>query len=202
MAIHRMVSKEVFEANPGNPDFYVIENYSGANGPIYMGVTHKGLVLELREWNMRDDSDFYARVWSPEKGCVERVDYATTRGWTYPNHADVDATPEVIEAVKAWEHKCAEEKAKRIAALAAKIPTVGKKVRVIKGRKLPKGAEGEVFWHGKDSYKNRYADKYANPWALALFTWEERYSADSHRVGIRLLDGSKHFVSAANVEVV
>lgn len=69
--------------------------------PLYLETTHKGLVLALGENNYYDDSDFYAEVWNPEKKGVDKVYYASTRGWTYPNGASVDATPEVCEAYEA-----------------------------------------------------------------------------------------------------
>lgn len=51
-----------------------------------------------------------------------------------------------------------------------------KLVRVIKGRKLPIGTEGEIFWMGTTKY--------------------------GPAIGLRLLDGSKVFTSPSNVKVV
>jgi hypothetical protein len=62
-------------------------------GPLYMHTTHRGLVLDTGEHNYYDDSDFYAVVWNAEKGMPEHVEFASTRGWTYPNNACADATP-------------------------------------------------------------------------------------------------------------
>src|SRR4051812_33367012 len=72
------------------------EYWSKTSGhDIYRVESHKGLVLSTGEYNGYDDTDFYAVVWKEEKGNTERVTYASTRGWTYPNGATVDATDEV-----------------------------------------------------------------------------------------------------------
>lgn len=54
----------------------------------------------------------------------------------------------------------------------------GNTVRVVKGRKVPVGTKGEVFWLGEDKYGNGY------------------------RVGFQTPAGEKHFTSLANVEAV
>jgi hypothetical protein len=71
--------------------------------PLYMETTHRGVVLSLGEYNGRDDSDFYATFWNEEKGAPEKYTYASTRGWTYPNHASVDATDDVKAKYRAWQ---------------------------------------------------------------------------------------------------
>ena len=75
----------------------------------YLRESHKGLVLNTYERNGRDDSDFFAVVWNPEKGHCEHIEYASTRGWSYPNNAIVDATPETLAAYAAFQ---AEKRAK------------------------------------------------------------------------------------------
>jgi CubicO group peptidase (beta-lactamase class C family) len=158
--------------------------YCHVFGPLYMETTHVGRVLALRERNGYDDSDFYAIVWDDEKGRPVEVEYASTRGWTYPNGAKVDATPEIVEKWEAWtrEQKAACERA-RLAAEAA-LPRVGRTVRVVKGRKVEVGTVGEVFWAGRDQFKR-------GPWGRR----------EIERVGIRLLDGSRVFLDAGNVVV-
>lgn len=111
--------------------------------------THEGLVLTLGERNYHDDSDFYAVVWDPKAGRPKTVDYATTR---FPSDltATVDATPEVRAAYDAYiEAKAAEAKARTEANLASR-PDKGKLVKVIGGRKVPRGTVGHVFWTGYD----------------------------------------------------
>jgi hypothetical protein len=62
-----------------------------------------------------------------------------------------------------------------------------KRVRVVKGRKVPKGTEGEVFWLG--SYCNSpYGD------SMGLYT--------TFRCGIRDDDGNVHWTSVDNIEAV
>jgi hypothetical protein len=73
---------------------------------IWMWDTHTGLCLEDHEINGHDDSDWYMVVWNPEKQEPERIEFATTRGWTYPAYGSKpDATPEVLAAYKAWLRK-------------------------------------------------------------------------------------------------
>ena len=84
----------------------------GFNTIFYMKTEWQGCVLNTGEYNGYHDSDFYAVVWDAEKQDARRVVYASTRGWSYPNSAVVDATPEVIAEWKAWgERVLAERKA-------------------------------------------------------------------------------------------
>jgi len=155
---------------------------------IYLRETHTGLVLELRERNGYDDSDFYAVVWNPEKGETERVEYASTRGWTYPNGATVDATPEVLAAYEAWIEKRNAEARRLAAEEAARRPEVGRTVRVVKGRKVKVGEVGEVFWYGRDKFERRY--------------YTPSFVPPKMRVGVKLASGEKVFTAADNVEVI
>jgi hypothetical protein len=157
-----------------------------AKTDIWMVETHKGLVLELREMNGYDDSDFYARVWNDETGTVDRVTYASTRGWTYPNGAAVDATDEVKAKYAAL---CAKELAEARAAAAAReaaAPAKGKKaktVRNVRGKNaIEAGVTGTIFWVG--------ADRFSNP------------NYPKMRVGFETDDGRKVFIAANAVEVV
>lgn|SRR5262245_6684446 len=153
-----------------------------AKTEIWMVETHKGLVLELREVNGYDDSDFYAVVWNEEKGEPERITYASTRGWTYPNGAGVDATPEV--AAKYAAYLKAEDDARRALAEAreAKRPTVGKRVktvRKVRGKAaIEAGVTGEVFWFGPDRFRK------------------------GMRIGFLADDGRKVFIADNAVEVI
>lgn len=165
-----------------------------------------GRVLSTYEHNMRDDSDFYAVVWNPEKQEPERVMYATTRGWSYPCNATVDATPEVLAQFAAYQERAKAAEQRRIDAWKAREPTKGKRVRVIAGRKLPKGTEGTVFWFGnqrefgsmpRGGYKAHSRDM--RDYARSLHIGDPR---TGKRVGIILADGSKAFLNATNVEVL
>jgi hypothetical protein len=165
-----------------------------------METTWVGCVTGLREMNGYDDSDFYASVWDDAAGCLREVMYATTRGWSYPNGAAVDATPEVLAKVAAWREAEAAAYRAAEAAAEAKFPSVGKTVKVVRGRKVAHGLVGEVFWVGKDKFKVARVRKYGNPMAEALGF--HKWDAARYRVGLRLADGSKVFTAASNVEVV
>jgi hypothetical protein len=126
-------------------------------GDLWLYETHVGLCIEDRERNGRDDSDFYMIVWNPEKGAPEQYEYASTRGWSYPSYgSNVDATPEVLEAytayLKARDARLREEQA----AWLATQPTIDRRVRVVRGRKLPKGTEGEVRWESVRPSRNPF----------------------------------------------
>lgn len=152
--------------------------------PLYMETTHVGRVLELREVNGYDDSDFYAVVWDDKANEPKKVTYATTRGWSYPNGAKVDADEATREKYAAW--RCAEA---RQAALMNRrrrngTPSRDKIVQVVrdfrsKGTHVPRGTRAVVFWFGPD-----------------------RYRLNEYRVGIRLADGTKLFTLRQNVKVV
>jgi hypothetical protein len=175
----------------------VRDDYWSKNGhEIWTRETHKGLVLETREINGYDDSDFYAVVWNWEKGDTENVTYASTRGWTYPNGAAVDATEEVVAAYKALLAKREAERKAAALAREAATPRRGKRVRVItklrgKATKhVEVGAEGTVFWTGEDAYKKRPVFGWADP-------------REAIRVGVKLDNGGEHvFLAGMMVEVI
>ena len=137
-------------------------------------ITWAGLVVALTEHNFYDDSDFAAVVW--DDGTWREVTYATTRGWTYRNSATVDAPAELIAAYAGFRAaQRAAYTASLAAAEAARVDT-GKTVEVVKGRKVPVGTTGEVFWTGE------------NKWGV--------------RVGIKDADGEVHWTAASNCQVV
>lgn len=80
--------------------------------------------------------------------------------------------------------------------LAAQFPSVGKRVRVVAGRKHL-GVDGIVTWHGRD----RYADtRHLSDAQLHLRDMEGRRG---FRIGIRPLNGGPvFFISADSVEVI
>jgi hypothetical protein len=166
-----------------------MEKFGGYNlrpceGKYYLYNTHQGLCLQEFERNGYHDSDFYMVVWNPATKTPETIEFATTRGWTYPCFgSSVDATPEVIAEYEAY---LAEQRKK--AELAsdkeqARQPKFGRTVKVVKGRKVPVGTTGEICWIGKNQFGGAY-------------------SKVTTRVGIRLLDGTKVFTDFANCEIV
>lgn len=151
----------------------------------YSTVTYEGAVLSTGERNGYDDSDFYADVWDEASGSIKRIDYATTRGWTYLNGAAVDATPEVIEKANAYARARALDALKAAAAEDARTVAKGKRVKVVKGRKVPKGTEGTVFWMGKGRAYSYSQAKWGVP----------------DRVGFKGDDGVTYWTAASNLEV-
>lgn len=93
---------------------------------------------------------------------------------TVPDGTQPNATPEQIEEAATIVRLEAE--AKRMAELEreAKTPRKGRLVRVVRGRKVPKGTEGRVFWYDM------------NQWGWSC--------------GIELQNGERVFTSASNVE--
>lgn len=147
------------------------------NFKLYTYETHNGLCLYDYERNYYDDSDFMMVVWNLEKNEPEHKMFATTRGWSYPSYSSrPDATPEIQEKFAAW------KEVKRIEELAAKAakeaatPRKGKTIRVARGRKVPIGTVGVVFWVGS----NRFGEA----------------------VGFKDEAGTAMFTSLKNVEVV
>jgi len=158
------------------------------DGAYHQVTSREGLVLGIYEQNMRDDSDFHAIYWNPEKKEPRDIVYATTRGWTYDNHATVDATPEVWSEFHGF-------LAGRLKALIfddiwreARAITVGRQVIVVKGRKVSKGVKGRVFWEREDSY---------NP-------GKRRIGIEPNAPEIRVMDkmpDERVFISSENVEI-
>lgn len=192
MAIVMMTSAAVDPAKLATGEQFWI---TSQDEKLLMAKTYEGCVLSTYERNGYHDSDFFAHVWDEEKQAVITIEYATTRGWTYPNNAVVDATPEVKAKVAAYE---AEKRAKQAAAKAAadaKKPAVGKLVKVVAGRKVAPGKVGRVFWMGVDKFarKSRYTD-YSLLNAFGIDTNEYRLGVD--------FSGDRQFIPAKYVEVV
>lgn len=124
--------------------------------PLYIETSFVGCVLGVRERNGYDDSDFYALVWDESKGEAYEIEYATTRGWTYPNGATVDATPEVIEKYRIWLSNQYFTAYKTASAKGSVHPGPGKSCKVIRGRKFPIGlvctiVRTEIHYYGRNS---------------------------------------------------
>lgn len=142
---------------------------------------YEGCVLSTYEHNGYHDSDFYAICWDEDKQEVVHVEYDTTRcgggGW-----AKVDATPDVLR--KVYRHTMDIARMNfdsRSNQAQAKAVRKGDMVEVVRGRKVPKGTIGEVFWIG--TRYNTYS----------------RTTED--RVGIEV-DGERMFLPLAYVAVI
>ena len=170
----------------------------GMKEPMYLETTHIGQVLSLGEHNYHDDSDFYALVWNAEKNKPEEVGYGTTRAWTYSNSAKVDATAEVQAAYAEYRQNEVEKASVARAELEAKKVIKGRKVRVIRGRKVAIGTEGIVFWIKAQNFTPRFRNGY-NP-----------STPDTVKIGIALDDQKDErgrnvnvaWTYAQNVEVI
>jgi hypothetical protein len=118
-----------------------------------------GLVLRTFRRDHRAMSDIYtvatfAEVWSDQEG--KPVEVLVDTGFELDDRggtAQVDATPETLEKWASWKRlvelsRLARESAERLerARIAANQPAKGKTMRVVKGRKVPKGTVGTVFF--------------------------------------------------------
>ena len=145
-------------------------------------IRYEGCVLDTYERNGYNDSDWYAVCGDREQQEIVTVEYDTTRCGA-GGRAEIDATEDVLREV--YRHH------KRNAASyfdsvynekLAKTVKVGDTIKVVRGRKVPKGTVGKVFWIGS-SYNY--------------------YSRDTEeRVGIEKEDGSKAFLPLEYVNVI
>lgn len=138
----------------------------------------EGAVLCDREYNGPQDSDFYVIAWDKRKKCLRRYEYATTR-FGGGGSARVDATDEVKNAAAAWLAEQLFDRLKYENEADSRKVEPGKRVVVVRGRKVPKGTVGEVNWY--QSAK------------------EARYHRA--RVRIRADDGGEYYTNARNCEV-
>lgn len=125
--------------------------------------THEGLVMGTFTRCDRVMSDIYsdecyAQVWNPETNRVESIHIGGAFELnTRSGHAVVDIRPEYLEIHlgqveadnKAREEATIKARAERLrkqALDAHNRPEKGKTMRVIRGRKVPQGTTGKVFW--------------------------------------------------------
>ena len=141
---------------------------------------YAGRVLATGEMNYHDDSDFYAVVWTGSE--VRRVGDGTTR-YADPPRCRADADESVRELAAQWmETSYWPDRIRSSIIAEAKLPKFGRWAKVVAGRKIPHGTRGEIF--------------YAVERRSQFGTWS--YGV---RVGLRLLDGSRVFTDAKNIEV-
>lgn len=127
----------------------------------------------------------YVRIWDAELGAPRSI-RLWTEGFEYGGNMNVvtiDATPEVRAAFEAYKAeqkalKRAEEAARyaAIEAARAKEPRRGRTIKVVKGRKVPKGTTGVCIWIGEGDWGTR--------------------------VGLKTEDGTVYWTAASNVEAV
>jgi len=169
---------------------------------------YEGRVLALREQNLYHDSYFKALVWDDETDAPEWIEYGATAyaGWT---HMHVDATPEIRAKYDALLQAERERRAAKQREHAANTPDKGKRVKVVKGRKVPIGTEGVVFWYGAAREygafpRGGYKEHGRSMAALARATLgpDGHGEKEGYRIGLKTDSGEKFFTAATNVEVV
>lgn len=162
---------------------------------------HVGRVVKIVQKSERIMSDVWGTVAYAVVFTEEHEIKEVTLGeveWLGSENADrnaaIDASPEVLAKYEAtvkleaeWAKVRAKVRAERErkaeAEREARIPKKGRTVRVVKGRKVPKGTEGVVVWYGEGkSYSY--------------------YGSPPYRVGVKDASGTVHWTAASNVEVI
>lgn len=160
------------------------------------GVKEIGTCIEVGSTYLGDgDSTYWVTVARPGGEETDGEGFRFERvgtGWYPPRNFVADAPPEAWEAweaEKAAERAAAQARAEELRRLdeerEAATPRKGKTVEVIRGRKVPIGTRGEVFWYGEGKNFDRWG----------------RGSAPM-RVGFKDAAGETHWTDAYNVEVV
>ena len=124
-------------------------------------VQYEGCVIATYEHNGYDDSDFYAICWDDEKGKLVEVEYDTTRCGG-GGIAKIDATVETLRKVYRYYKNMGRDLFdKETNIKQAKAYGRGDTVLVVRGRKVPKGTMGVVFWMGTryNVYSNRNEER-------------------------------------------
>ena len=121
-------------------------------------VEYAGLVLKARldgpSFNDGYDCVINALVWDPATGEPRLVSYGSTMGMS--GTAEVDSTPEVLAAYAAYEAREAEKRSISAEIRDRKrVDIRGRTVKVVRGRKVPIGTEGVIFWSGVRSFRFR-----------------------------------------------
>lgn len=122
-------------------------------------VLYVGQVIEVYKQDYRAMSDIYtlatyAKVWCKETNCPKEVFVnANFELDMTGNYADADADEETRIRFQIWniEREIArdiesEKESLRLAAIEANRPEKGKRMKVVRGRKVKPGTEGVVFW--------------------------------------------------------
>lgn len=150
------------------------------NGKIWA----EGCCIRTWEHNNYDDSDFYVDYLNIEDGTIVSFEYSSTR---YNGGARVKCDLTRDNIIKWWAkarqlhiNKCIERDL-----IYAKKVNKGKTVKVIKGRKVPLGIIGEVFWEQQVNY---------SPY--------KRGCDDVIKIGIKDAAGNVYWTYSHNCEVV
>lgn len=154
--------------------------------------TYVGLTLCDREHNWYDDSDGYSHVYDTDTHEIIKMGTWTTRAYSLYHPGKVDAYDEdspwydemrqahidvltklwLLEQKHKYENDCRE----------ARKVNKGEYVVVVKGRKVPIGTEGVVFWMKESNYGY--------------------YDSGNFRIGIDTGDGNVEWTYSDNVVVL
>lgn len=132
--------------------------------------TSRGSIMESY------DTDHYMIVWDSEAKATKEVFLFCDRAEKVDVLYNVDATPAVKAEYEAMKAERARQERIAEAERRALIPGRGKTLKVVRGRKVPKGTVGTCIWTGNGQ-------------------WGER-------VGLKTASGEVHWTAMSNVEVV
>lgn len=168
------------KSTPGAVEHDMHAEGYGESGTFYTLTIAHGCVVELRERNGYHDSDFEALYWDEDSKAFRWCEYASTRGWTYPAHAEIDATPEVRAR---WD---AELERARQAAIAREraIPKKGRIVEILPNNGKAKGLAGRtgrIFW--MQEQRSRFGT-WSYGWRVGVDLGDERVFLNADRVRV------------------
>lgn len=144
------------------------------NAPEY-----EGLCIRTKSRANGMDSyytDHYMVVWNPAQNKTEEVYLFCDRADKVEINYTIDATSEVLAAYLTWTAELNRKALEAEQERRAKIPARGKTLKVVRGRKVPKGTTGVCIWTGNGH-------------------WGER-------VGLKDAAGTVHWTAMDNVEVL
>jgi hypothetical protein len=138
-------------------------------------------VLETREINKRDDSDFYAIVWDEARQMVRKEFYATTRCATYHISCSVDMTQEMLIEAEANAEANPNEFKKLRDKYSMMVEPINLNIENQKDiRALSKG----------DIVKNRFATEDDKVYEI-FWIGADKFNEKRSRVGIRNVEDKK-----------
>ena len=175
----------------GDKEMAII-NYDGE-------ASYTGAVLMEYENNGYHDSDFFAVVWTGAE--LKTIQFATTRAGCGKAFATkVDATPETWAKVGEFCKSHMIDILESDAQAKAREISKGKRVRVMKGRKVKPGTEGVVFWIGQPQKFGYYS---APVTKIGIATTDRKETAKKRNgKGVYERYADVEFVNAAHCEVI
>ena len=134
--------------------FCLLSNIESKRFNVMVDKLH-GKVIRVFERNYYDDSDFIATIWNDETNRPENVLYATTRAYSYPCIAIVDATDEVLEKYKDYQASATLAWQEYEQKKQAYIPKIGCLAKSLTKKGKAKGLQGTITWVGSSPYSNK-----------------------------------------------